>query len=266
MQRILFIPQDPADDRTTDSVGFALRQDGFMPITARSAEEAFGLLQREPIGAVVVECAPSAGPDDRGKLLVQLAQRHPHVPRLMLAATADLQTLVVAVNEAQVSYVLSSPCRPEAFVQAVHTTTRKSAMSALTDRLIALARRQAGLLDSIDREATATGQVAPGRALASEPGLTALVESSVGGTDDTDPVEMLTQEEQNDLSKREREILRAVVAGKKPRELANMFFISVHTARNHIKAIYKKLAVHSQGELIAKVLRAPGRDRFRSAG
>jgi len=40
----------------------------------------------------------------------------------------------------------------------------------------------------------------------------------------------------------------------------------VHTARNHIKAIYRKLSVHSQGELIAKVLRAPGRDRFRSVG
>ncbi len=55
------------------------------------------------------------------------------------------------------------------------------------------------------------------------------------------------------LSAREMEVLSSLVEGKRPREIAQKLFISVHTVRNHVRAIFGKLEVHSQVELIRKV-------------
>jgi len=72
---------------------------------------------------------------------------------------------------------------------------------------------------------------------------------------ESDPATLLSAEEIALLSPRETEILRALVEGAKPADIARGLFISIHTARNHIKALYRKLRVHSHVELIARVNR-----------
>lgn len=52
------------------------------------------------------------------------------------------------------------------------------------------------------------------------------------------------------LSQREREILKALLEHRRPRQIAQELFISVHTVRNHLKSIYAKLDVHSHAELV----------------
>lgn len=56
------------------------------------------------------------------------------------------------------------------------------------------------------------------------------------------------------LSPREREVLHALVSHKRPHAIARELFISPHTVRNHLKSIFVKLGVHSQTELLGKVL------------
>lgn len=55
------------------------------------------------------------------------------------------------------------------------------------------------------------------------------------------------------LTTREMEVLDGLVEGKRSREIAQQLFVSVHTVRNHVRAIFRKLEVHSQVELIKKV-------------
>jgi DNA-binding NarL/FixJ family response regulator len=55
------------------------------------------------------------------------------------------------------------------------------------------------------------------------------------------------------LSAREREVLAGLIEGKRPRGVAQELFVSVHTVRNHVKAIFRKLEVHSQVELVRKL-------------
>lgn len=55
------------------------------------------------------------------------------------------------------------------------------------------------------------------------------------------------------LSPREREVLRMLVGGQRPKAIAESLSISPHTVRNHVRAIYGKLDVHSQVDLIRKV-------------
>ena len=56
------------------------------------------------------------------------------------------------------------------------------------------------------------------------------------------------------LTKRERDVLDTFVRLRRVSDVAVSLRISKHTVRNHLKAIYSKLGVHSQPELMVKVL------------
>ncbi|MBX3248854.1 MAG: response regulator [Myxococcales bacterium] len=61
------------------------------------------------------------------------------------------------------------------------------------------------------------------------------------------------------LSGREREVVTLVVEARSVREIAKQLFISEHTVRNHLRAIYAKLDVHSRVELVRRVMGTPPR-------
>ncbi len=58
-----------------------------------------------------------------------------------------------------------------------------------------------------------------------------------------------------DLTAREREVLRLLVAGKSTAALAGELFVAPATARNHIQSIMNKLGAHSRLEAVAIALR-----------
>jgi DNA-binding CsgD family transcriptional regulator len=55
------------------------------------------------------------------------------------------------------------------------------------------------------------------------------------------------------LTPREREICREVMAGRSTADIAAELFISVNTVQDHLKAVFAKVAVHSRGELVARL-------------
>jgi DNA-binding CsgD family transcriptional regulator len=55
------------------------------------------------------------------------------------------------------------------------------------------------------------------------------------------------------LTPREREILELLARGRTKAHIAEAFFISENTVRNHVKHIYAKLGVHDRQELIDRV-------------
>ncbi len=59
----------------------------------------------------------------------------------------------------------------------------------------------------------------------------------------------------HDLSPREMEVLTLLAEGYAYINLAAKLNISVNTVRNHIRAIYEKLHVHSRSEAVSKALR-----------
>jgi DNA-binding CsgD family transcriptional regulator len=56
-----------------------------------------------------------------------------------------------------------------------------------------------------------------------------------------------------DLTAREQEIVRLIARGATTIEIANQLFLSRHTVRDHVKAIFAKVGVSSRGELTAKL-------------
>ena len=59
------------------------------------------------------------------------------------------------------------------------------------------------------------------------------------------------------LSRREREIVTALVSAKPVKQIAASLNISPHTVRNHLKSSFRKLNVGSQVELVAKLTMGP---------
>jgi DNA-binding NarL/FixJ family response regulator len=57
-----------------------------------------------------------------------------------------------------------------------------------------------------------------------------------------------------DLSRRQAEILRWLAQGQRVPAIAQQLFVAESTVRNHLSAIYKKVGVHSQSELLARLL------------
>ena len=58
-----------------------------------------------------------------------------------------------------------------------------------------------------------------------------------------------------DLTAREREILRLVVAGKSNPEIGAQLFISHRTVATHLRNVYDKLGVAGRAEAIAAAIR-----------
>lgn len=57
------------------------------------------------------------------------------------------------------------------------------------------------------------------------------------------------------LSAREREIVRAIVAGLRPAEIAVRLGIARKTVETHLDNVYAKLGVHTRHDLIGQALR-----------
>ncbi len=64
-----------------------------------------------------------------------------------------------------------------------------------------------------------------------------------------------SNDSQNLLTPREREILGGLVEGNSFKVLADSLCISIETVRFHFRNIYKKLHVHSQSEAVAKAIK-----------
>jgi len=56
--------------------------------------------------------------------------------------------------------------------------------------------------------------------------------------------------QKNNISEREKEIIRLILKAKKSKEIAEFLFISPHTVKHHISNIYQKLGVNSRLQII----------------
>jgi DNA-binding CsgD family transcriptional regulator len=57
------------------------------------------------------------------------------------------------------------------------------------------------------------------------------------------------------ISKREKEVLALLLAGKRNKEIETSLFLSSSTVRNHISSIYEKIGINSRGQLTRLVFK-----------
>lgn len=54
------------------------------------------------------------------------------------------------------------------------------------------------------------------------------------------------------ITEREREVMRLMAEGRRPADIAKQLDLSVHTVRNHLKSIFRRLGVRSRIEALAR--------------
>lgn len=157
------------------------------------------------------------------------------VPVIVVTGTPSLATAVASLRQDAVDY-LTKPLDYKALGGAVdRALERRKTVDAVVK-----AREQLDDWSSMIRSLQET--LAP-QVVTPEP----------TGAPPSDPLAALPEAQRALLSPRETEVLLALATGASTRELSAQLFISEHTVRNHLKAIYRKLGVHSRTELFSKL-------------
>ena len=128
-----------------------LRPAGVKVFTATSGPQALALLEQEArgIGAVLSDYAmPGMTGAD---FLREVRLRWPDLTRAMVTGNADLAAAARAVNEGQLSRLITKPWNPEAFVEAVGEALEQHRMLLENRRLRELADQQAAELAEWNR-------------------------------------------------------------------------------------------------------------------
>lgn len=160
------------------------------------------------------------------------------IPVIIITGYPSVATAVDALRLGVVDYI-AKPFRPDELLDAVERALEKS----LTLRKITATR------DALSEWDTWLSTME--RALAAND---SFQETSAGIAPRPKLMfEGLSQSEFETLSLREREVGNKLAGGLRTKEIAQALHISPHTVRNHLKAIYRKLGVHSQVALVSKL-------------
>jgi len=254
MPKNVLIVTDNAELQT--SLPLVFRGDDFQATAVSTFEAAREAMRSGQIGAVVVD--GTVGGEAGLPLLLEFAQDHPTIPRCYATDGVDTETAIHLINRAQIFRLLRKPIDTDVLRLVVQKALAQHHEELLAESVINLTRLQVPALEQLERETVGGGErasVLGGAAYREMP-----VARPQMPLDATDPMNLLNPYEAATLSRREREILRAFIAGHRPAQIASTFMVSVHTVRNQIKTMYRKLGVHSQNELRAKVLRPRGHE------
>lgn len=241
--RVLLIDDEP---RVLAAVQAALRGESFEVVGTTSPARAFELLSEERFNVLVSD---EEMPEMKGsELLARAYKAYPRIPRIMLSGKADVDALARAVNDAEIFRFLAKPVRAADLAQSIHDALKLQRLADVHREVWSAAQAQHAALTTLSQadqtlEALEDG---PGRV------------RFAGFRVEARPAERaatLNETYAARLSVREREIVQAMAGGKRVKDIADQFAISTHTVRNHLKAVYRKLNVRSQLELLSLITR-----------
>lgn len=226
--RVLVVDDEP---EAVDAIREALFREPYEIVGVTDPREALEVLRRTPVDVIVTD---EKMPNIEGTELLAIVRReHPSVVRIILTAHASVASTVRAINEGGVFRYLLKPFPARALSDTIREALRTKRKEELRTQVWDGARTQYRALVGAFAEGAEpleTGSRAP----SAEP---------------SDPASHSGWER---LSEREREIALALIEGKYPKAIAQLLDISVHTVRNHLKTIYRKLGVRSQLELVTR--------------
>ena len=212
--------------RVLDGLRLALRPTGYEVVLADSAEQALVRLSEQNFELVI---ADEHMPGESGSnFLTTVREFDPSCACVLLSGRPTLGAALRAVNGARVFRILTKPVAGDEL--------RAVAAEAVS---MCEARRKAP--NSSKNGAGADEK--PSEGGGKGPAFARVLEGPPGS---------LPPEGWAELSKRECEVVSAIIEGWRIAQIAPRLYISVHTVRNHLKAAYRKLDVHSQRELIAR--------------
>lgn len=229
--RILLVDDDGP---LLSAMGAILRHHGFEVESFGGAAGALDALTRRAFDVMVTDLHL---PGQSGiELLRRLAELAPSTTAIVITGEPTVDSAVEALRLAALDYLVK-PFDPRALVTGARAGVEKTRarqrvldVRQQTEELGRMLGALQSVLDGSGAAPAVAAQAPPGK------------------------LRGLSSAERDALSSREIEVVELLVEGKSPKEIAAALFISQHTARNHLRSIYAKLGVHSQLELVRKVV------------
>jgi len=242
--RVLLIDDEP---RVLAAVQAALRAESFEVVGTTSPARAFELLSEEPFNVLVSD---EEMPEMKGsELLARAYKAYPHIPRIMLSGRADVDALARAVNDAEIFRFLAKPVRAADLAQSIYDALKLQRLADVHRKVWSAAQAQHAALTTLGQAEQAL------KAMEDGPNRVRFAGFRVEARPPERAAATLNESYAARLSVREREIVHAMAGGKRVKDIADQFAISTHTVRNHLKAVYRKLNVRSQLELLSLITR-----------
>jgi FixJ family two-component response regulator len=227
--------------RVGDTITAVLRRRGWSCDTLGDARQAAEALRHEVPDVLVVDLGVAA----YRKLLARRTKPPLSVPVIVATGRPSLTIAVEALRLGAVAF-LRKPIRSRELVRSTEAAMEK----ARALRGIARARRMIGVwtewLRLVDVVLSTSGPAAMPPGL-----LDGITRHENSPSRSNEAGEWSTPA--RTLSLREREALFAFTSGLRPRQIARALGVTIHTARAHLKAVMRKLGVHSQTELLDRV-------------
>jgi DNA-binding NarL/FixJ family response regulator len=242
--RILF-----ADDEELfrNSIRTLLERSGFSCRAAADSADAIRALGAEPFDILVADINM---PGNRSlELLEHCREHYPDLPVVIITGYPSVRTAVDALRLGVVDY-LTKPVRIEELRARIVEGIAKGATRRRTKLLASQTQAFVDAVQAIEKESPGTGEQVARGAAPPAPRTRAAAAPTAG-------LEPEIASRVSDLSRREREILRALLQGQGAIAIGRELFISANTVRNHVRSIYKKLGVHSRLELARRLWGVP---------
>lgn len=242
--RVLLVDDDP---RVLAAVQAALRAESFDVVGTTSPAQALTLLSEESFNVLVSD---EEMPGMKGsEFLARAFKAYPHIPRIMLSGKADVEALARAVNDAEIFRFLAKPVRAANLVHSIQEALALQRMAEVHREVWSAAQAQHAALATLSQAEHDSKRVDEAHDRMRFAGFRVEARSP-----EQSPA-VLNETYAARLSVREREIVQAMASGKRVKDIADQFAISTHTVRNHLKAVYRKLNVRSQLELLSLITR-----------
>lgn len=247
-RKVLIVDDEP---EVIASIQSALHKEPYEFMSASSGQEGLTTLDEQPVDVVVCD---DEMPDMKGvDFLAEAQKRHPKVLRVMLSGSADRDALIEAVNTAGIYRFVSKPVQAAQLAKVLREALQVSRVAEAQMEVWAAAKMQRQAMQKlaapdVDEESASEETITAARYAGFYP---------ADMTGEADKIGELPKEHADRLSMRERQIVEALASGRRVKDIAQDLVISTHTVRNHLKAIYRKLNVRSQFELLSLMARNP---------
>lgn len=244
-RRILFVGGDLS---LLTPLQVALSKEPYDIDTVTTPEQAAFFLAHNQVSVVVAdEQLPTARGAD---FLSEVQRKYPTTVRIMITGRGERSALIDAVNQAEIYRFLSHPLSPAHLARVLRDALTIARVAEAQEAVWSAAKQQKEAMQRL---------LSPEVFSVDEADHAVIATRFAGLHPDADhPAERigaLPLEQAKRLSTREREIVQALGSGRRVKEIAQDLVISTHTVRNHLKAIYRKLNVRSQFELISLMAR-----------
>lgn len=243
-RKILFVGGNAAEISQAQQ---ALRQEPYEIVVAATVDEAQARLESAHFSVVIAN--ETVGKTRGADFLAEVQKLQPTGVRLMITESGQADALIAAVNRAEIYRFLSPPLNPPMIARVLREALNLARVAEAQEAVWNAARQQQDALQELVRKNVSSDEADSAVPAARFVGL--LSEAAAA----REKIGELPEEQARRLSTRENEIVQALSSGRRVKDIAQDLVISTHTVRNHLKAIYRKLNVRSQFELISLMAR-----------